>query len=143
MLEDARDDPGMDTELTQALDVDLARVRALASTAPPPVLPPGSIVLEGGVRPRGADPTVIMIGVGAGVAAAGIAAIAAGAAFRPRAERMVSDAGDSAEQGMGFVDDEVAKGRGWIGAGAAVAAVGVGVLVTGIVLRVRSRRHGR
>lgn len=143
LLLDARDDPGMDTELTQAIDVDLSRVRALVSSVPPPVVPLGSIVVEGRVAPRGPDPTWIMIGSGAGATAAGIAAIAAGAAFRPRAESMVSDSGDSTEQGMGFVDDEVAKGRGWIGAGAAVAAAGVGVLVTGIVLRVRSRRATR
>ena len=89
-----------------------------------------------GNRARG----LALVGVGGGVLAGGIAMLAVGAVFKPRAQKQVDKFNDPPEQEQSFVDDEARKGVIWMATGGAVAAVGIGVLIGGIVDLARAKK---
>lgn len=81
-----------------------------------------------------------LVGVGGGVLAGGIAMLAVGAVFKPRAQKQVDKFNDPPEQEQSFVDDEARKGVIWMASGGAAAAVGLGVLIGGIVDLARAKK---
>jgi hypothetical protein len=83
---------------------------------------------------------IILTSVGGALVAGGLTALVIGTRFRPRAQDQVDRYDDPSGRENAFVDEETTKGRAWIGAGAAVAAIGTALLVTGIVSLVRARR---
>jgi|GEM_PF-1711601 len=142
--------------MRHALEIELRRLRALERVEPSEVPEPiatvvvdptpattGSVELDEGTlrvddRPLG----VGLLAGGAIGTAAGVTAVAIGAVFRPRAERQIRDAGDPLDHpnAQAFIDDEVRKGRVWIGVGVAAAVVGVASMVGGAVVLARGRR---
>lgn len=146
-------EPESDPVLRAFLEQQLARLRPLLKAepssepepelAPAPVPEPAPMVLEDDDPPPVLHPasTPLLI-VGAVTVAGGLAMIGAGSAFGPRAEGQVP-ADDDSQEGRDFIVDERGKGYAWIGAGAGTAVIGVALVVSGAVLRARSRRPGR
>lgn len=144
LVEAERAAPDLEPELAEILDEATARLRPLLPPLPPNLPPPpdAEVTLEDGeVAPQGPDPTTVLIVAGSVAVAGGIAAIGAGAAFKPRAVSQVEQSGVAIDDGLPFINREVRKGQAWIGSGAGVAAAGLGMLITGVVLRLRSRRR--
>lgn len=133
---------GLDAELQSILDDAASRLAPLVRVLPPDLPAVGGDVAlaDGTLSPHGPDPTLVLIVAGSVTAAAGIAAIGAGAAFKPRAVSQVEDNGVAVDDALSFVNGEIRKGQAWIGVGAGVTAAGLAVLVTGVTLRLRSRR---
>ena len=82
---------------------------------------------------------IALLTSGVATLVAGGAAIVAGTRFQPRARRQLDEVEDPAARERAFLDQEIGKGRAWIGAGGGVAAVGVGLVIAGAVLLRRRR----
>ncbi|MEM6990496.1 MAG: hypothetical protein AAF721_08365 [Myxococcota bacterium] len=142
LVEAERASASLDADLLAILDQAAARIEPLLAPLPLmlPATPDGVVVLHSGdVAPQGLDPTLSLIIAGSVTAAAGIAAIGAGAAFKPRATSQVEDSGVAIDDALPFINREIRKGQAWIGVGAGVAAAGIAVLATGVALRLRGR----
>lgn len=142
--------PQSDPELRALVEQQLDRVRPLLeakqSVQPEPEPPRGPVLPEPDPSPPEDDPrpalhpaSTPLLAVGAATVAGGLAMLGAGLAFGPRAEQQVP-AGDDSDEGQAFIAQERRKGYAWIGAGAGTAVVGVALIVSGAVLRARSRR---
>ena len=155
LVDATREDPALDAALVDTLEHARSRLEPLLDRVPEPqVVPPASaptlapapdgvVALdEGQVVTRGPDLAVPMMIGGSVATVFGAAAIIAGSTFKPRAIRMVEGEGQRAEDALEFVNPEIRKGQGWIATGAVVTALGLGALVTGVVLHRRSRRVG-
>lgn len=78
--------------------------------------------------------------IGGGVAlAGGVASIAAGAAFGPRARGQVEGSSDPESRTDAFVRDERNKGLIWVGVGSALVVTGAVLLTIGLLRRARGR----
>ncbi len=134
-------DPALRTLVDQQLDrlQLLLKAEAEPAPAPSPVLPlPEPPPPEDEPSPLHPASTPLLA-IGAVTAAGGLAMLGAGLAFGQRAERQVPEDDDS-QAGRDFIADERRKGYAWIGAGAGTAVIGVALVVSGAVLRARSRR---
>lgn len=146
-LSDASLDPALAEILEHSRSRLLPLIDPIVQTpslpTPPVPRPSGTVTLvDAQVRPRGPDPALVLIIAGAAATFGGIAAVAAGTEFKPRAINQVEDSGDSLGEGLDFVNAEIRKGQAWIGAGSVVAGAGLAMVTTGGVLLARRRRPG-
>ncbi len=138
-----------DPALRALLEEQLDQLRPFLKTEQPSAPPADPVVLEPAHPPSEDAPASVLhpastplLIVGSVTMAGGLAMIGAGAAFGWRAQGQVPDDDDS-RTGRDFIADERRKGYVWIGAGAGTAALGVALVVSGAVLRARSRRAAR
>lgn len=142
-------DPALRTLVEQQLDRLRPLLRAEPSPEPEPEPAPEPSP-SGPVMPEPSPPvdelppalhpaSTPLIVVGSVTLAGGLAMLGAGSAFGPRAQRQVPE-GDDSQAGQEFIADERRKGYAWMGAGAGTAVIGIAMVVSGAVLRARSRR---
>ena len=112
--------------------------------APAPAPDAGPAVPDRPASP-GARPSsrvaVPLLATGSVVLAGGIAALVAGARFRPRAEEQVDTHDDPVAREDAFVTAEAKKGALWMTGGAVAAAAGLSLIIAGAVLHGRNKRR--
>lgn len=121
-----------------------------AEPAPDPDAPPEPKAPEAAPTPATSPPQAVaptrpkwlrpaLLAAGSSTLAAGIAALVAGAIFKPRAEGLVSKYDDPPEREAAFVDTEAKKGAIWMGIGGGLSAAGLALLISGAALRSRAQ----